>query len=100
MRPVRRLAPRGAPPSCHGTRRPVAVRVGASGASAAAVRCAGRFPIPAWTSRKLSGWMCLVAAFPAVVLIYGIKSKLGINLLPEPSPLHGLFVLMRGAGLV
>ncbi len=31
----------------------------------------------------------------AVVAVYIVKSKLGINLLPGPSPLHGLYLLIR-----
>ncbi len=31
----------------------------------------------------------------AVVAAYIVKSKLGINLLPGPSPLHGLYLLIR-----
>lgn len=43
--------------------------------------------------------MTLLAA--SIIALYAIKSKLGINLLAGPSPLHDLiFVSMRQAGLV
>lgn len=46
------------------------------------------------------GVLCLTAVVVAIIVLYVIKSKLGINLLPGPSPLHGVFVSMRNAGLV
>lgn len=39
----------------------------------------------------------LFAATMAVVVLYLVKSALGINLMPGPSPLHDLFYpLVRG----
>ena len=39
----------------------------------------------------------LFAATTAVVVLYLVKSALGINLMPGPSPLHDLFFpLVRG----
>lgn len=41
-----------------------------------------------------------IALVVAVITLYAIKAKLGINLMQGPSPLHGVFVSMRHAGLV
>ncbi len=46
------------------------------------------------------GVLNLTVIVGAVIVLYAVKSKLGINLLQEPSPLHGVFVTMRNAGLV
>lgn len=44
--------------------------------------------------------LLLTGLVVAVIALYAIKSKLGINLMQGPSPLHGVFVSMRLAGLV
>lgn len=43
-----------------------------------------------------AAWVLLAFALlsVAVVAAYVVKSKLGINVLPGPSPLHGLYLLI------
>lgn len=43
------------------------------------------------------GTALLVAA---AIALYVVKSKLGIDLIPGPSPLHDLFVALRVMGFV
>lgn len=48
----------------------------------------------------LSALLALGLLLMAVTGAYVVKSMLGINLMAGPSPMHGVFVIMRRAGLV
>jgi hypothetical protein len=43
-----------------------------------------------WTEAILISGAALIAAIPALSLLYLVKSALGINLMDAPSPLHDL----------
>lgn len=44
-----------------------------------------------WTEAFLISSAALAAAVPAAIVLYLVKSALGINLMDGPSPLHELF---------
>lgn len=48
----------------------------------------------------LAGALGMTLLVAAALALYILKSRLGIDLIPGPSPLHDLFVALRKAGLV
>ena len=64
-------------------------------------RSPGAFgPVADYALAFLAGASGAVVLAAAAVVLYAVKSKLGIDLLRGPSPLHDVFVAMRSLGLV
>ena len=50
-----------------------------------------------WVEALLLATLAACAAMAAVIVLYLVKSALGINLMPGPAPLHDLlYPLVRG----